>query len=66
MMKPEDINSIEDAQRYVEGCVNDYGAGLSTKGELLGFLGEYTGRLMELFWHNAKKRIIENPELLKS
>lgn len=65
MMKVENIETLEEAQRYVEGCVNDYEAGLSTKEELLGYLGKYTGRLMELFWHNAKKRIKADPNLLK-
>lgn len=63
-MKVEDITTLQDAERFIEGCVNDLSDGLSTKGETMGRLGEYTGRLMELFWENAKKKIRENPELL--
>jgi hypothetical protein len=64
MLKVENINSIEDAQNFVEGCINDLYAGISSREETLGYLGEYTARLMELFWENSKKQIRENPELL--
>lgn len=63
-MKVEDIKAIEDANRYVEGCINDFEQGISTKDETIGYLGQYTARLMELFWENAKKKIRENPSLL--
>jgi len=49
MMKTEDIKTISDAQRYVEGCVNDYEAGISSKEELISHLGEYTCAIMEKF-----------------
>ncbi len=57
MMKLENINTIEDAQNYLEGCVNDFDAGISTKEELLGHLGQYTGRIMEVFWNTTKCKI---------
>ena len=61
MMKVEEIESLSDAQRYVEGCLNDYEAGIATKDETLGHLGKYTARIMEVFYINAKKRFKENP-----
>lgn len=64
MMKVKDIKTLQDANRYVEGCINDFEHGISTKEETMAFLGEYTGRLMELFWENAKEKIRKNPELL--
>ena len=59
-MKVEDIRTLDNAQDYVEGCINDYEAGISTKSETLGLLGEYTARLMELFADNVKA----NPSIL--
>ncbi len=59
-MKVENIKTIDDAQNYVEGCINNYESGISTKSETLSLLGEYTARLMELFAENVKA----NPSLL--
>lgn len=49
MMKPENINTIQDMQLYVEGCLNDFEAGISTKIETLGYLKLYTYRIIEIF-----------------
>ena len=54
-MDVKKIMTLEDANRYVEGCINDFESGISTKGETMSLLGEYTGRLMELFWENSIK-----------
>lgn len=35
MMKPENIGSPEDMVRYIEGCLNDFEANLSTKAETI-------------------------------
>jgi len=59
-MKVEDIKTLNQAQNYVEGCINDLCEGLSTKEETLGCLGQYTARLMELWAENVK----QNPSLL--
>ena len=59
-MNVKDIKTLDDAQNYVEGCINDYEAGISTKSETLGLLGEYTARLMELWADNVKA----NPAIL--
>jgi len=64
MLKVEDIQTVDDASTFVEGCINDLEAGIATKEETMSHLGKYTGRLMELFWNNALKIIRENPELL--
>lgn len=59
-MNLNEIKSIDDAQRYVNGVINDYEGGISTKEETLSFLGEYTARIMEIFTENVKA----NPSLL--
>lgn len=41
-MKVEDIKTLNQAQNYVEGCINDLCEGLSTREETLGYLGQYT------------------------
>jgi hypothetical protein len=42
MMKVENIKTFSDARRYIEGCINDYEAGISTKEETIKFIGDYT------------------------
>lgn len=66
MLDVNKIESFQDAQYYVEGIINDFESGISTKGETMQYLGEYTARLMVLFWENAKKKIKEDPTLLDS
>lgn len=58
------IETVNEAQHIIEVIINDFEAGISTKSETMGLLGEYTGRLMDLFWKNAKQKIKANPELL--
>ena len=59
-MKASDINTLKDAQGYVEGCLNDFETGISTKDETIKYLGEYTLRLMEIFEKNSKKQLNKN------
>ena len=40
MMKVEQIRTADDVERYIEGCLNDYEAGVSTKEETLVYLAE--------------------------
>lgn len=47
-LKAENINTLEDMQNYVEGVINDYEVGISTKKETLSFLKDYTFRVLEL------------------
>lgn len=63
-MEVSKIETLSDAERYVEGVLNDFESGISDKKETMRLMGEYTGRLMELFWENSKKKIRANPELL--
>jgi hypothetical protein len=60
------IETSREANRMVEGIINDFEAGISTKDETMGLMGNYTGRLMKLFWDNAIKKIKENPEILNT
>ena len=54
-MKAQNIKTIEDAQNYCEGVLNDYEAGICTKAEALNYLYDYTIALGDLFANNAKK-----------
>ena len=47
-MEATDIKSLNDCQRYLEGCINDFEGGVSTKEETLKALREYTERISEL------------------
>lgn len=58
------IETAQEAQHIVDGIINDFEAGIITKTETMAALGEYTARLMELFWQNAKLKFKSNPELL--
>jgi Trp operon repressor len=40
-LNTKDINSIEDMQNFVEGCINDYDDNFCTKEELLCDLRDY-------------------------
>ena len=50
-LEVKNINTIDDMQRFVEGCINDFEAGISTKEETLDHLRDYTLRIMELCKH---------------
>lgn len=54
------IETLEQAENQIEGIINDFETGLIDKPECMRLLGEYTGRLMDLFWKNAKKLILED------
>lgn len=47
-MKVENIKNINDMERYLEGCLNDFELGISTKGETMGCLIDYTIKVVEL------------------
>lgn len=53
------IETSEQASRQVEGIINDFESGISDKRETMRLLGEYTGRIMEIFWKNAKLKAKE-------
>ena len=59
-MNLQDVKTLDEAQYYVEGIINDFELGISTKEETLGYLGQYTAHLMDLFGKN----VIANPSLL--
>jgi len=47
-MEAKDIKSLADCKAYLEGCINDYEGGVSTKEETLKALMEYTERITKL------------------
>ena len=54
------IETAEQASRQVEGIINDYEGGIIDKRETMRILGEYTGRIMEIFWKNAALKPKQN------
>lgn len=65
-LKVKSIATIGDAENFIEGTLNDFETGVSNKKETLRAWGNYTGRLMELFWKNAKNKIKNDPTILDS
>ena len=63
-MKAEQINTLEEAEQFCEGVLNDFETGICNKAETMKQLSLYTGRLNDLFWENSKKVIRANPALL--
>lgn len=59
-MKLEDVKTINEAQYYIEGVINDFEGGIATKEETLGYLGQYTAHCMKIWQDN----VIANPSLL--
>lgn len=51
------MNTSKEASRIIEGILNDFESGVSSKKETYEALGEYTGRIMSLFWENAEKKV---------
>ena len=54
-MEAKDINTVEDMQRFTEGCVNDFESGICTKEELLKDLKEYTFRIVDIVCGKLKE-----------
>ena len=48
MMHTKDIHTLADAQGHVEGIINDFDGGISTKEETVALLFDYTMRVMEI------------------
>ena len=65
-LKVKTVSTLHDAGNFVNGCVNDFEAGLSTKEETVDALAKFTGRLMDIFWETAVKKIKADPNLLNS
>lgn len=47
-MKAKDITTIGEMQDFIEGCVNDFSNGISSKSDMLKALKEYTFRVLEM------------------
>ena len=63
-LKIKRVSTLNDAANFVEGVVNDFESGVSSKEETIDALAKFTGRLMEVFWNGAKQQIKDNPKLL--
>lgn len=47
-MKAKDIKSVDDVSNYIEGCLNDFDEGISTKIETNKYLHELVVRVVEI------------------
>ena len=47
-MKSEDINTAEDCLIYIEGCLNDFESGISTKEETMNLFLDMVIRINDL------------------
>ena len=59
------IKTIEQAQNWCEGVINDLEGGIIDKDEAMKCMLDYTFRLHQLFYENTIKKVKENPDLLK-
>ena len=57
-------HSLESCENFVRGSMEDFIGGISNKYEFMKSMGDYTMKLMDIFWTSAKEKIKENPELL--
>jgi len=53
-MKVENIRTPEDIERYVEGCMNDYSEGISTKEETIVNIIELVDHYFKELYHLKK------------
>ncbi len=58
-MNVKNIRSISDMQHFVEGCLNDYGTGISTKEETMKNMEEYTSRVIEVTYDKVSEYYTE-------
>ena len=47
-MKPQDIKTANQALLFIEGCINDFEAGVSDKDETIMALMDYTAQIIYL------------------
>ena len=54
-MKLEQINSVDDIKIYIEGCLNDFELGISTKEETTYYIAKLLLYLHEKYANNQSK-----------
>lgn len=47
-MEAKNIKSVDDAERFIEGCLNDFESGIATKSDAMKHLADYTARIIEM------------------
>lgn len=55
-METNQIKTIQDAERYCEGLVNDFQDGFIDKGEMMSELRNYTFHLHDMFKEQFEKQ----------
>lgn len=50
--------TLEETQIHCEGIINNFESGRNTKEETLSELGEFSARLMDIFWNTTKKKLL--------
>lgn len=58
--------TLKEFGDFATGILNNLANGNCSVSEASDELGEWTGRMMEMFWQNAKMEIKKNPELLNA
>lgn len=56
-MHTKDIHTLADAQRHIEGIINDFEGGISTKEQTVSLLFDYTMRVMEIAMLATKNKL---------
>jgi hypothetical protein len=65
MMEAKEIKTVQDAQTYLEGVLNDFEAGIATKSETMKYLAEYTAKVFELSRVKKPHDVVGRSELLR-
>lgn len=55
MLKPENIKSVQQIERFLEGCLNDFENGISTKEETINNLCGLMCRIVDVVTMNVNK-----------
>lgn len=56
-MKVKEVRSIQDAEQYCEGLLNDYTNGLISNGVMMSSLRDYTFHLHDMFLEQFEKGV---------
>ena len=59
------ITTEKEAFRFAEGIMNDFESGICEKETTVKLIGEYTFRLMNIFWDTMQKKIQTEPDFLE-
>jgi len=64
-MDAKDIKSVDDVSNYIEGCLNDFDEGLSTKDETNKYLHELVAKVI-LMTQATKDKMPTDEEMIEA